>query len=48
MIYTLINIGKREDITGNRKNALIYTTILFPAAGLACLHIPVERNRFKR
>jgi cytochrome c oxidase subunit IV len=48
MVYTLMDIYKRENLTGYRRNALIYTTILFPVVGLAFLHIPVEKNRFNR
>lgn len=48
MVYTLMSIGKKEGLTGYRKNALIYTTILFPVAGLAVLHIPSGNRGFQR
>lgn len=48
MVYTLMSIGKKEGLTGYRKNALIYTTILFPVAGLAALHIPAGNKAYRR
>lgn len=48
MVYTLMSIGKKDGLEGFRKNALIYTTILFPVAGLAALHIPAGNKSFYR
>ena len=46
MIYTFMVISKNEDLSGNKRTALIYTTILFPVAGLVFLKIPATRSRF--
>ena len=46
MIYTFMVISKNEDLSGNKRTALIYTTILFPVAGLVFLKIPVTRSGF--
>ncbi len=44
MIYTFMNIAKQEGLSGNKRTALIYTTILFPEIGLAGLKIPAGKR----
>ncbi|MEP6260179.1 MAG: hypothetical protein ABJ092_01280 [Gillisia sp.] len=44
MIYTFMIISKNEDLSGYKKNALIYCTILFPVVGLVLLKVPVEKR----
>jgi len=44
MIYTFMNIAKQEGLTGYKRTALIYTTIMFPVVGLVWLKIPAGRR----
>ena len=46
MIYTFMVISKNEDLSGYKRTALIYTTILFPVLGFAFIKIPATRKRF--
>ena len=46
MIYTFLIISKNENLFGYKRTSLIFTTILFPDAGLVFLKIPVARTRF--
>lgn len=45
MIYTFMIISKNEDLSGYKRTALIYTTILFPVLGLIFIKIPATKTR---